>query len=229
MSDGSYDVNSDNEQPTTPPEGETAPETSEGKCGGCCCCCCKDCLRNHPDAVRRFQEMIFLYKPVPLVIMIVLVNLCFFIYRKLSYSPVSLFFLGYAIYTLITAFYEKVTFILDPILFGSDVTKAEGYNPNASNRIYSVEEIEGLFGKCSECSFVQSFNKTVKSLKTNETLVGRAIWACIVFVIFLISLFLCLFWPVVVITNLLLIVPGILLHPQIYPKWIVYVKKDKQD
>ena len=223
-----YDVNSDDPIPNDQPaEGEAAGNANpEGACNKCCC---KACMRDHPVAVRRFQEMIFFYKPIALAVLLVLVNVCFFIYAKLSYSPLSLFFLCYAIYILLVTFYEKAAIILEPILFGTDVTQAEGYDAQAPNHIRTLDEIEQLCSSCSGHSVFASITKTYQSLKSNQTLVGRVIWVSIIFVAFILSLFVRLFWPCVIIVNLLLIVPGILLHPQVYPKWIGYVQKPKTE
>lgn len=212
-SDSEYSVNSDDE-----PESQPEPKVEENQNNE------ENYIRNyfhklnhdHPIAIRRFQEMIFFYRPRPYLIMLISINLLFLIYRKAHLPFIPLCCLYFIIYIIFAAIYEKASIIIEPILFGTDISGSSTYdNPKCLNHVRSTAEIDNYINIVSENSFVKSLTAAYTSLKNDKTTYAQVFLCFCYFILFFISLFIDPFWYIVISVNLLLILPGICLHPKI--------------
>lgn len=229
-SDSSYDAEERPAQ-TQPVEQTPAPQSCSIQ-GGSCSCCCSCCplsklapenieatLQRNASCIEEFQGAIFFRRPIAFAALIVSVNLIFFLYRRLNlsfYAQVCLCGLLYIAYQIIPA---AIISKVKSILFPGTLNKGQ---PNEPNRIRDTNELVAPINTVLAPFF--GFVKIVRTLSYDQTVTGQLIYASIFFCLFCFTASVDLFWPIVIFTNLALILPGVLTLPQVVP----YIQKAKE-
>ncbi|KAH0785470.1 hypothetical protein GPJ56_010605 [Histomonas meleagridis] len=220
-SSSSYDVPEPVQEPVQePPKPEEPACKIGGSCGGCCPLkCCRKCpceafkpeniqttLEKNEKLVHEVQAMIMFKRPIPFAILLVFVNLCFCLYRVLDLNFYAFVTLVAIIRLLFKIFGCTIKSIVLKTFFGGEIPKGDG-----SNRIRSIEEVKFFLNKVLAPLF--NLQKIIKKLASDDSVTGLLIYAGILFFAFVLTAAIDFFWPVVILVNLLLILPGVLLHP----------------
>lgn len=183
-------------------------------------CCGKRCpfateagakafVEKHSQAVENIQAMLMFRRPVPMAILLIIVELMIAFIGKadLGFLPVlTMFITFYLSGKIIVPKFQKA--ILEQ-LFPELIDKGAA---NAPNRIRSNEEVAGLIWT------VASKVKEYKAKKIEYTPVNIAILLGISTLCFIISNILTTLGVFAIVIHVVLLAPGILLHPAVYPK-----------
>lgn len=208
------------EEPKAEEAGEACPiscsacKRGDGPFGLTCPCKHPEIFENffnsHPVAFRRVQEVIFLKRPIVLGVTFVVMNLLFFIWRKMNlnfYAAVAIATLLYAVYNAFIAnFVPKVL----EMAFGANV---EPGTPEQANHIRDAKEAAQFFAKYLR--FMPVVLGVIEKLYKDQTLVGRLIWCSFLAGIFILSLFISVFWILVIVANIALLCPPVLTHEKV--------------
>ena len=213
-SDSSYGVENESQA-----KNEGASTCERG--GSCCCSCPFKCpcealkpenirgtLNNNIEFVNEAQAMLMFKRPIPMALLIAIVNLCFLLFRILGknfYAQVTIAAFARLLYKV---FSSTIKSFAHNSLFSGEIPKGEG-----SNRIRSVDEVAAFLDKVLTPFF--NFQKIIKKLASDETITGQMIYAGILFFAFALTASIDFFWIIVIIVNAVLILPGVILHPMV--------------
>ncbi|OHT02444.1 hypothetical protein TRFO_30443 [Tritrichomonas foetus] len=225
MSDNSSSYDAD-EVPAAAPAAPPASSCSVN--GGCCSKCpfsklapenIEATLQRNSACIEEFQGALFFRRPIAFAVLLVSVNFLFFLHRTLNlsfYAKVCLCSLCYLAYQLIpTSLKSTVKAVLFP------GTLARG-GLNDPDRIRDTNELVPKLNAVLAPFFTLA--KIVRKLSEDDSVVGLAIYGSIFLCLFIITAAVDFFWPIVIVTNLALILPGVLTRPQVLP----YVEKARQ-
>lgn len=142
----------------------------------------------------------------------VVVNLHFWIFHKLDLT----FFGQAALFALyfftVKMFGCTVVGLVDTNLFSDEIQTG---TPEESNRIRTPTEVADILKVV--LIPITKIAKMFKNVARDQSLSGRVTLAGILLVMFIASLVVDVFCSVVVLVNLILIVPAIVIHPQVWP------------
>ena len=173
----------------------------------------------HSTFIDEFQGAVFYRRPIAFVALIVSVNLMFLLYRKLNlnfYCLICLFGIIYIGTQLIpSAIYSTVK----SVLFPGQLNKGDLNDPS---RVRDTNELVAPINKF--LSPVFGFVQIVNTLSQDQSVTGLLIYGSIFFCLFCITASVDFFWPIVILTNFALILPGVLTRPQVIP----YVQKARE-
>ena len=214
MSDSSYDADAVPEQP---------PSTSNESnvCGQCSSRCpfsrlspenIEGTLQHYSQNIEELQGALFFRRPIAFAALFVSVNAFFFLYRKLAlpfYAELCLIGIIYFTWKLVPG---QIKSTIKALLFPGQLNKGGNDEPN---RVRDTNELIAPLNKV--LAPFHAFGKIMRKLGQDETIIGMAIYASVFFCLFIITAAVDFFWPVVIITNLLLILPGVSTLPQVYP------------
>ena len=198
-------------QPETPQEVPAQEEEHHEECKACACPFGGKCPFENPEALekiiedhlvcfQRIQEVLLFKRPIVLAIAFVFLNLVFFLYRKLDLNFYALVTLIAILVTLYKAFLAAQVPKIVSSLFGTNVDQGDANSPT---RIRNPKEISQLFEKY--LSWMPVVIRTIRKLRSDQTTTGRLIWAGVLFCLFIIFVAIDLFWPIVILSNVLLL------------------------
>ena len=213
------------------PENVSAPcescctKESCGSCGSCPCMnpeALKEKIVSHPQIVENVQAMLFWRRPIPMAILLSLIELLFIFIKKaeLTFLPVAVLFVS--IFVLGKIIINKFGEAIFRILFPEIENKGSENEPNRIRPVETIADIVTCTAKhvCMArgklCSKVNAPGITGLSLKCG--------------VLFGLFLFFCMtgtFWLIFVVLHLILLVPGIVLHPKVFEAISPYMEKVK--
>lgn len=201
------------------------PAAEEGACPIACSrgdgpfglkCPCKhpeifeEFFAKYPVAFRRIQEVLFLKRPVVLGVVFVLVNLLFYIWKKMDLN----FYAAAALLALLCTIYHAFVAKFVPKIFDiAFKTNVEQGTPEEATHIRNEKEAAQFFAKYLK--FMPVVLGLIEKLYKDQTLVGRLIWCGALaglFIFFLVIDLFCVFWFLV---DLVLIVPPVLTHEKV--------------
>ncbi|KAH0791118.1 hypothetical protein GPJ56_004929 [Histomonas meleagridis] len=196
---------------------EEAPKCEQ--CGGCPC---KDpkklenMLKPYEKHVDQIQAMLFWRNPIPMAILLVLVNLLFFIIYKLNLSFVPTMLLLGTIYVLFKVVKKIAGEKIAPILFKPIENKEGTY------KIYPLEKVcETISCLVGKISCLTGRVKAGDKPTIGTALIPLAVLSGL-FLFFLIT---GTFWLNFVLVNLILLLPAVIFHPKVLEKIQPYFAK----
>ena len=230
----SYEVNEDDpvEKPAPPPPAKQEACSVKGSC--CCCCQCpfaklkpenlEDTLNEHKEAVDRIQSMILFRRPIAAAALLAFVNLHFLVFYLLDLP-----FLAQVVFCILYRFVYKLAVPLvwpmaEGFLFAAEIERGSN---EESNRMRDTKEIAEVLTKV--VTPIGAAVKLVRKVATDKTLVGLATYAVVLFCALILTKLINFFWVAVILVNAVLIVPGVLLHPQVAPFVANLTGKVKKD
>ena len=237
-SDSSYSVD-ENEDPVIKPQpvapaSPSSPAKQEACQVGTCCCRCpfarlssenlEATLEQHELAVERIQSVLMFRRPIAAAAVFVGINLVFFIYRALNLPFLSNLCLLLLCSLIIRQFAPIVVPLAEGFLFGDDVPKGEA---NESNRIRSTKEVSQFLVKI--VAPIEYAVKTVRKIASDTSVVGRGIYFGVLLCLLILTKVISVFWVIVIVVDCALVLPGVLLHPQVAPMIADLKGKVKQD
>ncbi|OHT07062.1 hypothetical protein TRFO_24714 [Tritrichomonas foetus] len=212
------------EEPAPAPAAEPAPVEDDVPMGACPLLKFKpnDFLRPlqaYEQYVFNLEGMLFWRRPIPMVILLVLVE-SFFIFVKCSnLSTFAVVFLLIALRYLAEIVYKQFGATLGPILF----PPIDEGKPEETNRIYP------LLPMCQRgsylCSVIYNKIKEIKAALSQPTTKTTLYAAGVASAGFLFFWVVGTFWFNFVLVNLVLLAPGIVMHPQVFPYCEPYILK----
>ncbi|OHS95217.1 hypothetical protein TRFO_02178 [Tritrichomonas foetus] len=159
----------------------------------------------------RLEGMLFWRRPIPMAILLVIVELTFIFVRASDLGLFSVLSMIIAFRYIIELLYKRFGDLITQFLFQPIDEGKEG----ETNRIYPILPFcqRGSY-LCSVIYIkIQDFKKALKenSAKAKMIALGASIGAFFFF-------WVCgTFWPVCIFVNLVLLAPGIVMHPQVFP------------
>lgn len=222
MSDSEYSVNDSQQNVNAAPQSCSAT-------GGCCCAHCplnslapenlEATLQRHSTFIDEFQGALFYRRPIAFVALLVSVNLIFFFYRTLNLNFYCLVCLIGIIYIGLQLIPSAIYSTVKSALLPGQLDKGR---LSESNRVRDTNELVAPINKLLYPVF--GFLKIVNALSQDESVTGLLIYGSVFFCLFCITASVDFFWPIVIFTNLALIIPGIITNPKVEP----YVQKVKE-
>ena len=204
-------------------------------CENCCCKCPVAALLNDPENLKaklvaneryvRAVQGIFLFRLIPQYVAIfAFVNILFIIIGKFDLSPLAVLTLFAILYNLVKLAWQLARDQIVNFFFPQEFD--QGTNEN-TNRVRSAEEIATLLTTCpclAKCRACQATKEEGLPVKKIAILSGLFVLFCITGT----------FWLNFVVVNLILILPGVLLLPQVNPTVVqiknqVFPPKEKTD
>ena len=157
----------------------------------------------------RLESMLFWRRPIPMAILLVIVEFTFIFIRCGHLSFLSVLSMIFAFRYIIELLYRKFGDKISAVLFQPIDLGKEG----ESNRIYPILPF------CQRASYLCSviYNKIVEFKKFIKTTKGQFVPLILSAVGFFVFWVIGTFWPTFFLVNLILLAPGILMHPQVFP------------
>ena len=164
-------------------------------------------LKPYEEYVDQLQAMLYFRNPIPMAILILLVNLIFFVIGTLHLSFLPTFFLLMTIRVLIKIVIKTV----GPVIFGMFFRPIENRD-DGNYPIYPLSTVcETIVFFCSRIFGIVGKAKP----KGQVTIMNAAIPLASLAALFFLFLITGTFWFNFFLVNLILVLPIILLHPEV--------------
>lgn len=172
--------------------------------------CCPFAAHMNESFLTKSQEVIFWRRPIASAVVLAFVDLMFLIARGMNMSFLATVCFVNLVHIAISILDKIIGGIVIPLLFKGDLPADE---QDAPNRIRSFEEakayLHGLFEKKNE------LKKWLSDYLENPTLERHLIFFGASFIVFTICTVLGSWWTLFLITNFVLIVPGVYYCPKV--------------
>ena len=169
-------------------------------------------LTPYKEIVDQIQSLLLWRWPAQLAIIFIYVNACALLAYYCNFSFINILIIFLFTFVMMAIIHEHKgvvsSFFFPPIPVDQD--------PNAPNRIYSLDEVAGLIstiGSRLYCFYHSCFQKC-----THMSFIGQLSWISILLSMFVFFKIMKTFWIVLACTELILVVPGIIFNPNVYPK-----------
>jgi hypothetical protein len=166
-----------------------------------------DKLTPYTKVYETVQGLLFFRRPIAFALIVLHIELVFILVRVFDLGFLSVAAAAFAIYYTSRLVYGKLGGIILPLLFPPIDRGAE----SESNRIYP------LLSFCQRLSHIVSLivekHEAARTGAPSSLVIGTAVHAA-AFLLFGLT---GTFWPIVVVVHLLLFVPGVVMHPKVFP------------
>jgi hypothetical protein len=169
----------------------------------------KAALEANEKLVQDIQSVIFIRRPIATLVIFILINFHFWVLYVVGQSFYT-FVLFVLCYILILPNVGK-TFAdaMNELLFRHEISKG---NDRELNRIRPASEIYDTLLYVS--GYIWSGLRRLERTVSDKSRSGMVYQAVLYFTLFVVTAFFNLLWPVVILTNVLLLAPGLWLHPK---------------
>lgn len=174
-------------------------------------------LKPYERIFDRLQSMLFWKSPFAMVMLLLMVNIVFFIIYKLqlTFVPTVLLLMSLKVFGELLS--DQIKSMVMPVLFKEMDTKDDGLYA-----IYSVREISELIVFFTS-RLIKAFNMLNTAGSAQLSSVSVPLVSCVaLFVLFLFTGTLALNWWLV---NILLITPAVAMHPSVKPFFALVLSK----
>jgi hypothetical protein len=163
-------------------------------------------ITQNPSLIEEFQAVLFFRRPLATVVIFLVVNSQFWLISAFELTPYPLIILLTLNFLVINSVWSSI----QAVLFPGETPKG---SHDESNRVRDAREVEAIIGPVTNL-FV-FFGSALSSLSGSHSAAGLLTYAGVLFVAFVLTAFLNLFKLTIIAFNVILIVPGIWLHPQV--------------
>lgn len=162
---------------------------------------------DHAQAVENIQAMLFWKRPIPMILLIVFIVLIALFIGKYDLGFLEVATLFTTLYIALKIIVPAYSDILVSYLFPQLQNKGTA---EELNRIYSLDEIKhGYSVFYKHVGYLMKKDK--KEQKKKNLFVSLGISSCAMIVFYFIGTFA----PIIIIIHLVILLPGILLHPKV--------------
>jgi hypothetical protein len=169
----------------------------------------KPALEAHDKLIQDIQSVIFLRRPIATLVIFLLINFHFWVFSVVAESFYTLVLFALCYTLILTNVGKTFLGVMNELLFRREISKG---SDSELNRIRPVSEFFGKILYVSGCiwSALHRLERAVSD-NSHKALISRAV---VYFTLFVITAVLNLLWPVVILTNFMLLAPGLWLHPK---------------
>jgi hypothetical protein len=178
----------------------------------------EEALTPYTNVYEAIQSLLFWRRPIHFAVILVLVELAFFFV-----SITNLSFLAFS--SLALAFYYVGRAVA--VKFGSTIARLfppiDKGKPTESNRIYPLLPFCQRFSHISStfADFIERLHKGAIAGSRVDLIKAVALLGAA----FLLFAFAGTFWPIFVVLHLVLLLPGVIMHPKVFPYAEPYILK----
>lgn len=175
----------------------------------------RDRLTPHQKLIQRVQEILFFKQKIALVAIVFIVISVFSFAKESESGFFASIALIFAVFYGLRIFWQFAGSKIEPFLF----KELPPEDKSVTNRVRSFDEVLDIIEHCSCC---KNKGESKEDKPANST--QRIIAAVVCFVVAFFLKFVNIFYLNLILTLLVLFLPGILVHPSVYPK----IFKNKQ-
>lgn len=172
-------------------------------------------LRPYTNIYENIQSMLFWRRPIPMIILLVITELILIFIYQSNLGFFSVLSVLITLRYIVELVYHKFGEQISQVLF----KEIDRGNANEPNKIYPLEPFCKLFVGISNRLYL-----FVMKLFKDRTPNGLLYSTTIYFILFIIFWFCGTFSIMFILIHLILLGPGILMHPKVYPYSQKYLK-----